>query len=351
MTFTRIPYTPTPSIRRPLTGTTVDSQTRSQSPAATLTGHSQNGAVCLNCRRRDGSDSDQEKQSVCDRQEHETGSDLVDWDGPDDPENPQNLPFKRKLLMTAVAGLCTFTVSFDSSIFSTSIEVTAAEFDVSPEIMILGVSLYVLGFAAGPLIWGPFSEISGRTRPLFIGFFLFAIFQIPVAVARNVETILICRFFAGAAGVAPLAIVGGMLVDIWATVERAVAYCVYVGFIFLGPVLGPIIGNFITQSYLGWRWTAWVTLIVAAVFGPIAFVCLPETYPPVLLQRRAAKVRHQTKRWAYHSKLDESPITVQILLRKYLSRPIVMLFSEPIVSLIMTPSSIFDCAYQDIKPR
>jgi MFS family permease len=46
----------------------------------------------------------------------------------------------------------------------------------------------------GPLVWGPLSEVYGRTRPLFIGFAIFAVFQIPIAVAQNIETIMICRF-------------------------------------------------------------------------------------------------------------------------------------------------------------
>lgn len=46
-------------------------------------------------------------------------------------------------------------------------------------------------------MWGPFSELYGRKYPLFFGFFVFAIFQIPVAVAQNLQTIMICRFFGG----------------------------------------------------------------------------------------------------------------------------------------------------------
>jgi MFS family permease len=53
----------------------------------------------------------------------------------------------------------------------------------------------------------------GRKLPLFIGFFIFAIFQIPVAVAQNLETIFICRFLGGFAASAPLGIVGGLLAE------------------------------------------------------------------------------------------------------------------------------------------
>lgn len=84
---------------------------------------------------------------------------------------------------------------------------TAKEFGVSEEVMVLGVSLFVLGFAFGPIVFGPMSELYGRKLPLFFGMFTFAIFNIPVAVATNLQTIFICRFFGGFFASAPLAIV------------------------------------------------------------------------------------------------------------------------------------------------
>lgn len=81
-------------------------------------------------------------------------------------------------------------------------------------------------------------ELIGRKTPLFIGIFVFAIFQIPVAVAQNVETIMICRFLSGFFGSAPLAIVGGAFVDFWGPVDRGVAICLFSAATFLGPVVG-----------------------------------------------------------------------------------------------------------------
>lgn len=101
----------------------------------------------------------------------------------------------------------TFCVTFASSVFSTAAVVTAEKFGVSEEVMILGTSLFVLGFSFGPLMFGPLSELYGRKKPLFVGFFIFAIFQIPVAVAQNLQTIFVCRFFGGLFASAPLAIV------------------------------------------------------------------------------------------------------------------------------------------------
>lgn len=165
---------------------------------------------------------------------------LVEWDGPDDPENPQNFSRIRKWVITVVMSSMTMWITFASSVFSTATLVTAKEFNVSTEVMILGTSLTVFGFALGPLFWAPLSELYGRRLPLFSGYAIFAIFQIPVAVAQNIETIMICRFLQGVFGCSPLAVVGGAMADIWDPVDRAVAIAMFSAATFLGPTLGPI---------------------------------------------------------------------------------------------------------------
>jgi len=77
---------------------------------------------------------------------------LVEWDGPDDPENPMNWPTRKKWVSTMALACLTFTITFASAVFSTATQVTAIEFGVSGEVMILGTSLFVLGFALGPLV-------------------------------------------------------------------------------------------------------------------------------------------------------------------------------------------------------
>ena len=203
-------------------------------------------------------------------------SNLVGWETGCDPGNPLYWPLPRKLGMCLVVSLLTFTVSLASSIFSEDVHVTATMFGVGERVTVLGVSLYVLGFAcgeshkwsltsvwrrltnAGPLVFGPASELYGRSRPLLFGFACFAIFQIPLAVARDVQTILICRFLAAAFGSAPLAIAPGILVDLWLSHARNLATLCWLIAIFAGTTAGPLIGAFtLANPEMGWRWTAW----------------------------------------------------------------------------------------------
>jgi hypothetical protein len=77
---------------------------------------------------------------------------LIEWDGPEDPENPMNWPTSKKWIVTLALGMMTFCVTFASSVFSNATVPVAELFGVSTEVTTLGTSLFVLGFGAGPLV-------------------------------------------------------------------------------------------------------------------------------------------------------------------------------------------------------
>lgn len=162
--------------------------------------------------------------------------DLVEFDGPDDPDNPKNWTKRKRWSITVSGALLTFTVTFSSSIFSVAINPVAEEYNIGTVVSTLGVSLFLLGFVFGPILFGPASEAFGRKLPLFAGYAVFAIFQIPVAVAQNVETIMLGRFLGGFAASSPLAVVGGLLADMWEPIDRAYAIACFACGGFAGPV-------------------------------------------------------------------------------------------------------------------
>jgi MFS family permease len=84
------------------------------------------------------------------------------------------------------------------------------------------------------------SELYGSLKPLYLGYAVFVILQIPVSVAQNLQTILIFRFFIGFFGTSELAVVGGAFVDFWGPVDRAMAVCLYAAATFVGPIFRPI---------------------------------------------------------------------------------------------------------------
>lgn len=100
------------------------------------------------------------------------------------------------------------------------------------------------------------------------------------------------------------------------------------------------------MSYLTWRWTAYLTAIMGFGFGIIGFFVVPETFAPVLLSRKAKKIKYETRNWAIHARSDEQEINPKEILTKFLLRPFKMLFLEPIL-LLMTVymSLIYGCLY------
>lgn len=156
--------------------------------------------------------------AVPDREEY-----VVEFDGHDDPLHAQNWPMKRKLFTGAMLGYTTFVAAFGSSIFSAATIKVASVYGVSAEVGTLGVSLYVLGFATGPIIWAPFSELRGRRLPLVIASGAFSIFQIAVAVGKDLQTVLICRFWGGFFGACPLTVVAAVFSDMFDNRTRGLA--------------------------------------------------------------------------------------------------------------------------------
>ncbi len=193
---------------------------------------------------------------------------------------------------------------------------------------------YVLGFATGPLVWAPASELYGRKWPIIISSFTFSIFNLAVAVAKDVQTVFICRFFAGFSGASPLTVVGAVFADMFNNKERGLAVTVFSMAVFAGPLLAPFIGGFINMSYLGWRWTEYIPTIMGFLGLALNLLFLEETYPPVILVAKAADLRRRTKNWGIHAKQEEIEIDFKELVEKNLSRPMRMLISEPIVLLL-----------------
>ncbi|RAK99892.1 MFS transporter [Aspergillus ibericus CBS 121593] len=256
---------------------------------------------------------------------------VVEFDGPEDPLYPQNWALSTKLYISAMLAFTSICSTFDSAIFSSSTTNVARVFGVGIEVATLSSSLYICGYASGPLVWAPLSELKGRKPPIVVAMLGFGIFNTAVAVAKDLQTIMICRFFCGVFGSCPLAVVAAIFSDIYNNRTRGVAIAMFASTVFLGPLLAPFIGGFINSSYLGWRWTAYIP----AFMGYAAFVMntffLKESYPPVILVSKAAELRRRTKNWGIHAKQEEIEVDLRELVVNNFSRPIRLLIGEPLI--------------------
>ncbi|CAG9954736.1 unnamed protein product [Clonostachys rosea f. rosea IK726] len=258
---------------------------------------------------------------------------IVQWI-PNDPRNPMQWSQFTKWFVTMAVAIATLAIALLSSAYTGGTVEIMKEFEVSSTVATLGVSLFVLGFAIGPLLWAPLSEVFGR-QVLFIGTYgALTAFNAGAAGAKNIETLLILRFFAGAFGSSPLTNAGGAIADMFPASQRGLAMALFAAAPFLGPAIGPITGGFLGMN-AGWRWVLGFLAILSGVLWIAGSLVLPETYAPVILRRRAEKLS-ALKKQHYISSIDKQQGKADLgaLLKTALSRPWVLLFTEPIVLIL-----------------
>ena len=221
-----------------------------------------------------------------------------------------------------------------SAIFGSAAGRVSHAFGVSRVVVNLGTSLYILGFASGPVLWAPLSELRGRKWPLIVSNLLVGIFTIGAATAKDLRTLIICRFFAGVCGAGPLTVVTGFLADIYDHTYRGVAILLYALTVFGGPLTAPMIGGLTITNHLSWRWALYIPAILSLTNGITSLLFLPETYAPTLLTTKAMKIRKATGNWAVHAKHEEFEMELSDLVKRYFTRPIRLLFTEPIILVI-----------------
>lgn len=78
---------------------------------------------------------------------------VVEFDGVDDPLHAQNWPTKKKLGIAAILAFDALAATMGSSIFSSATRVIAVKYHVAPVVATLGTSLFVFGYAFGPLVF------------------------------------------------------------------------------------------------------------------------------------------------------------------------------------------------------
>ena len=136
-------------------------------------------------------------------------------------------------ILTHCSGFATFCSTFASSVFSTNTRAVSAHFHVGIEVSVLSSSLYLAGYGVGPSIFAPMSELRGRKLPFLIGVFGFSVFATASATCKDIQTLMISRFFMAVFGSAPVALTASVYADMFDKETRGTALTVFATLIFL----------------------------------------------------------------------------------------------------------------------
>ncbi|KAL7807034.1 major facilitator superfamily domain-containing protein [Trichoderma aethiopicum] len=259
---------------------------------------------------------------------------VVGFEGPDDPLNPRNWSLTKRMLCTINVGIIALVVGMAASIDSAVMKRAAEEFGVSEVAEALATGLFLAGFGFGALVAGPLSETVGRNPVYFGSLAIYMLFLMGAGLSKSLGGQLVCRFFAGFFGESPLSTVGGSIGDLWDPTKRLAAFPIFAATGLMGPVLGPIVGGWISQAHdISWRWTEWVTIIVSGALLISLLLFQPETYEPILLQWKASHLRRLTNDNRYVSAAEIEHVTFRARMLTAVKRPFIMTIQEPTIML------------------
>ncbi|KAJ6621329.1 MFS polyamine transporter [Mycena sp. CBHHK59/15] len=264
---------------------------------------------------------------------------LVDWDGPDDPQNPLNWSYEHKWAATIAVSSFTFISPISSSMIAPASAQLASQFGITDSAVVaLTTSVFVLGYAFGPLFLAPLSELFGRSKVIQFSNLFYLVWNLACGFAKSQEQLIAFRFLAGLGGSAPLSVGGGVLSDVWRTEQRGRASAIYSLAPLLGSVGGPIAGAWIAQNST-WRWVFWSTSIADAVVGVIGLFFFQETYAPVLLEKKAKVIRQgldvEHGSWTVQTVFEKSvDRRWRATFHRALTRPVMLFVREPIIQLL-----------------
>ncbi|CAR26730.1 ZYRO0B16808p [Zygosaccharomyces rouxii] len=282
------------------------------------------------------SERDSKESALVDEVEKGKYSDpfLVEFRGATDPEHPHNWSTIKRFVVVFNVMVLTCVTYMGTSFYTPGQDLIEKEFHVGHVVGTLNLSLYILGFGLGPLIFGPLSEFVafGRQRLFIVTLFLFAMLQIGCALVRNIAGLVILRFLAGIFCSPSLANGAAAVGDVVRPRHVPVVLGLWAIGALVGPSTGPLLGSSMVVAK-NWRFMFWLLMWISSATLVLMVFTYPETNEDSILYRRCQRIRRLTGDNRYYTvkSREEEKLNWKDICITTLYRPFEMIIKEPIV--------------------
>lgn len=252
---------------------------------------------------------------------------------------------QKALIVTLVSIAATFS-GFASNIYFPAIPTISLDLRVTPELVNLTVTSYMILQGLSPSIWGAIADVKGR-RITYIGTFLVFIGAcIGLAETKHYYQLVILRCLQSAGSASTIAIGAGVIGDITTREERGGYMGIFQAGLLSPVAIGPILGGVFAQT-LGWRAIFWFLAIYGGIFLCILMVILPETLrsmvgngsKPARGLSNSLLAHIQTRRRPESAQLERTATTASMLRSRALPidvlGPIKIIFSREVSFAIL----------------
>ncbi|CDX13079.1 Bcr/CflA subfamily drug resistance transporter [Mesorhizobium sp. ORS 3324] len=140
----------------------------------------------------------------------------------------------------------------------------------------MSLLIFFLSMGFGQIVVGPISDMVGRKLPLYAGLALFMIGGVGSAMAPNIEWLIAFRFLQGLGASAGMAVPRAIVRDLHTGNEAAKLMSLLMLVFSVSPILAPLTGSQIIESF-GWRAVFWTVTGAAALATILLSTSLRET--------------------------------------------------------------------------
>ncbi|TIT75448.1 MAG: multidrug effflux MFS transporter, partial [Mesorhizobium sp.] len=140
----------------------------------------------------------------------------------------------------------------------------------------MSLLIFFLSMGFGQIVVGPISDMVGRKLPLHAGLALFMVGGVGSAMAPTIEWLIAFRFLQGLGASAGMAIPRAIVRDLHTGNEAAKLMSLLMLVFSVSPILAPLTGSQIIESF-GWRAVFWTVTGAAALATILLATSLKET--------------------------------------------------------------------------
>lgn len=149
---------------------------------------------------------------------------------------------------------------------------------LSPSAVQWTLSVLILAFGVGQLLWGPVADRIGRQPVLRWGLGLYVLSSVMTTLASDLSLMILARAAQGASLAAAVVCGRAMIRDLYAPEQGARMMAKGMSGLGVIALVGPILGG-LTATFAGWRATMGVLAVSGAVIWAFVWMRLPETLP------------------------------------------------------------------------
>jgi DHA2 family multidrug resistance protein len=178
-------------------------------------------------------------------------------------------------LVSCALSLVAFLQILDTSITNVSIPYIAGDLSVNNNQGTWVITLYAVGNAIALPISGWLARQFGAVRMTFIATILFTLLSWVCGSSPDFQLLVVARFFQGLCGGPLIPLSQSLLLSVFPKEKKNLALALFVVVIAIGPILGPVIGGWLTQDYV-WRWIFYINIPTGLISAAIIWAILHD---------------------------------------------------------------------------